>query len=195
MSKTETWKNAARQQSEANLSRQLDRMDLLARSAEVMAESIARLSEESREVLNGLTSTNGSIQQQLSTAGSEHLNTLAAIQKNLKEFEGSLNKWKSQLEEAVNEAGQTMNRSARGILMRTWLLVIFTGMLCGGLTGWLTWRWSSQRQDDLQNAYRAGMKAVIEEMSQQYTITRKTSPPKPSVPRSGPSEGNSLKSE
>jgi len=157
-------------------------MDYLMRSAEIMAESIVKLSEESREVLSGLTETNESIQRQLSAAGNEYQKITAELVNTMKQMQSS-----------VSDSEKRLGHMMKGILLRTWLLVIFTGIVSGGLTGWLTWRWSSQRQAEQESAYRAGMKAIIEEMSQQYTITRKTTPPKPSAPRSGPSEGTGSK--
>lgn len=187
MSKAETWRDAARQQNEANLLGQADLLSKLAESTEILAESLAKLSEETREALSALRGTSESLKEELTRSGDAHRTALQEMTTASKETRSALLAWKDRLESSVSESERRINRSLRGVKSRLWLAMIGSAVLTGALAGWLTWRWSGQRQEETESAYRAGVKAAIEELSRSYTIRAKTTPGKPSGRSSGPS--------
>lgn len=141
MSKTETWRDAARRQNEQNLINQTDRMTELAAAAEILAESMARLSEETRESVNELKSAAESVKGETTTAGNAHQKSMHELTATAQETRSALSVWKSQLETSVNESERRIKGSLRGIIIKLWLAVILTAILSGALTGWLIFRW------------------------------------------------------
>ena len=180
MSKAETWRDAARQQNEANLLSRADLLSKLAESTEILAESLAKLSEETREALSALRGTSASLKEELTRSGDAHRTALQEMTTASKETRSALAAWKDRLESSVSESERRIKGSLRGVKSKLWLAMIGSAVLTGALAGWLTWRWS-------ESAYRAGVKAAIEELSRSYTIRAKTTPAKPSGRSSGPS--------
>lgn len=187
MNKAETWRDAARRQNEQNLLNQTDRLSELAAAAEILAESLAKLSEETREALSELRRTSESIKGELSRSENAHRTALQEMTTASKETRSALLAWQDRLESSVSESERKIKGSLRGVKSKLWLAMIGSAVLTGALAGWLTWRWSDQRQEETESAYQAGMRAVIEELSRSYTIRAKTAPLKPSGRNSGPS--------
>ena len=141
MSKTEIWRDAVKRQNEADLMSRADLLSKLAESAEILAESMARLSEETRESVNELKSAAESVKGETTTAGNAHQKSMHELTATAQETRSALSVWKSQLETSVNESERRIKGSLRGIIIKLWLAVILTAILSGALTGWLIFRW------------------------------------------------------
>jgi len=145
MSKTETWRDAARQQNEANLLSRADLLSKLAESAEILAESMARLSEETRETVSGLANTIQSVEERTNIAASAQQKAMQELTAAVKETRSAMSAWKNRLETSVDECERRIKGSLRGIKIKLWLAAILSAILGGALSGWLIFQWLLSR--------------------------------------------------